>query len=78
MIDIRWLKNRHKLLSRVYVSTTYFRLPEAPNTAADAGTFVVINLFAGRACACARVCAWSPKSDLPRLERVLRAIFFFF
>ena len=30
--DVRWLKNRHKLLSRVYVSPTYF----APSKAASA------------------------------------------
>ncbi len=31
-IDVRWLKNRHKLLSKVYVSPTYARLPPAPPT----------------------------------------------
>jgi len=35
-IDIRWLKNRHKILNKVYVSPAYFRLPAAPET--DAGT----------------------------------------
>ncbi|SMH30822.1 ABC transporter permease [Mesorhizobium australicum] len=32
-IDVRWLKNRHKVLSRAYVSPTYFRLPPLPETA---------------------------------------------
>lgn len=31
-IDVRWLKNRHKFLSRVYVSPTYAPLPPAPGT----------------------------------------------
>ena len=31
-IDVRWLKNRHKLLSKVYVSPTYAKLPDAPAT----------------------------------------------
>ena len=26
-IDVRWLKNRHKVLSKVYVSPTYAALP---------------------------------------------------
>jgi ribose transport system permease protein len=35
-IDVRWLKNRHKILSKVYVSPAYFKLPPAPDT--DAGS----------------------------------------
>ncbi|GIX14519.1 MAG: ABC transporter permease [Paracoccaceae bacterium] len=31
-IDVRWLKNRHKVLSKVYVSPTYVRLPDPPPT----------------------------------------------
>jgi ribose transport system permease protein len=31
-IDVRWLKNRHKVLSKVYVSPTYAELPAAPAT----------------------------------------------
>jgi len=30
-IDVKWLKNRFKLLSRVYVSPAYFRLPPRPD-----------------------------------------------
>ena len=32
MIDVRWLKNRHKFLSKVYVSPTWSELPPAPST----------------------------------------------
>ena len=31
-VDVRWLKNRHKVLSKVYVSPTYVALPPAPGT----------------------------------------------
>lgn len=31
-IDVKWLKNRFKVLSRVYVSPAYFRLPPSPST----------------------------------------------
>ena len=31
-IDVRWVKNRYKILSKVYVSPTYFSLPPAPST----------------------------------------------
>jgi ribose transport system permease protein len=31
-IDVRWLKNRLKILSRVYVSPAYFALPASPTT----------------------------------------------
>jgi len=31
-IDVRWLKNRHKVLSKVYLSPTYAALPPAPAT----------------------------------------------
>lgn len=35
-IDVKWLKNRHKILNKVYVSPTYFELPAMPET--DNGT----------------------------------------
>lgn len=41
--DIRWLKNRHKLLSRVYVSPTYFNPKAAVETDPAAGTPYAIN-----------------------------------
>ena len=31
-VDVRWLKNRHKLLAKMYVSPTYLALPPAPST----------------------------------------------
>ncbi len=31
-IDVRWLKNRHKVLSKVYVSPVFAALPPAPGT----------------------------------------------
>jgi ribose transport system permease protein len=47
-VDIRWLKNRSKLLSRVYVSPIWFALPKAPPTAAGSGSpYAVNDLFNG-------------------------------
>jgi ribose transport system permease protein len=37
-IDIRWLKNRHKLLNKVYVSPTYYAAPEAASTDKGSGS----------------------------------------
>lgn len=42
-IDIRWLKNKHRIVNKVYVSPTYHALPPAPSTAADCGTPWAIN-----------------------------------
>ncbi|WP_319517929.1 SMP-30/gluconolactonase/LRE family protein [uncultured Martelella sp.] len=42
-VDIRWLKNRNKLLSRVYVSPTYFELPDAPETTAGTASPYAVN-----------------------------------
>ena len=36
VIDIRWLKNRHRIVNKVYVSPTYHALPPPPSTAPDA------------------------------------------
>jgi len=38
VIDIRWLKNRHRIVSKVYVSPTYHGMPPAPSTAPNCGT----------------------------------------
>ncbi|WP_319532642.1 SMP-30/gluconolactonase/LRE family protein [uncultured Cohaesibacter sp.] len=38
-VDVRWMKNRHKLLSKVYVSPTLMEMPEARPT--DKGPFEV-------------------------------------
>ncbi len=43
IIDIRWYKNRGKLIQEVYVSPTYLQLPPAPSTAADSGTAYALN-----------------------------------
>ena len=40
-IDVRWLKNRLKVLSRVYVSPAYFALPASPTT--DPGSPFALN-----------------------------------
>ncbi|QEX20364.1 ABC transporter permease [Hypericibacter adhaerens] len=42
-IDVRWLKNRHKVLSKLYVSPTYFRLPTRPSTLPDSGSPYALN-----------------------------------
>ncbi|MDF3072490.1 MAG: transporter permease [Alphaproteobacteria bacterium] len=38
VIDIRWLKNRHRIISKVYVAPNYHDMPELPSTAPDSGT----------------------------------------
>ncbi|WP_158814767.1 SMP-30/gluconolactonase/LRE family protein [Methylocapsa sp. S129] len=42
-IDVRWVKNRSKLLSRVYVSPTYLKLPPAPSTEAGSASLYAVN-----------------------------------
>ncbi|MET3616132.1 ribose transport system permease protein [Rhizobium aquaticum] len=42
-IDVRWLKNRDKLLNKVYVSPTYIELPEPHSTEATAKTAFALN-----------------------------------
>lgn len=42
-IDVRWLKNRHKLLAKVYVSPAYLDLPAAPATDAGSATPFAVN-----------------------------------
>ena len=39
MIDIRWLKNRNRIISKVYVSPTYHGLAPPPSTAPGCGPF---------------------------------------
>ncbi len=43
MIDIRWVKNRYRIISKVYVSPTYHAMPPVPSTAADSGTAFALN-----------------------------------
>jgi ribose transport system permease protein len=42
-VDVRWLKNRHKLLSKVYVSPTYIELPQPLPTGAGTGSAIAVN-----------------------------------
>ncbi len=42
-VDVRWLKNRQKLLNKVYVSPTYFSLPEAAPTEAGSASPWAVN-----------------------------------
>ncbi len=43
IIDIRWYKNRGKLIQEVYVSPTYLKMPPAPSTAVDSGNAYAVN-----------------------------------
>ncbi|HWI25713.1 MAG TPA: SMP-30/gluconolactonase/LRE family protein [Stellaceae bacterium] len=43
MIDIRWVKNRYRIISKVYVAPTYHALPPVPSTAVDSGTAFALN-----------------------------------
>jgi len=43
VIDIRWLKNKDRIVNKVYVSPTYHGMPPAPSTAPDSGTPWALN-----------------------------------
>ncbi len=43
IIDIRWFKNRGKLIQEVYVSPTYLKMPTAPPTGEDSGNAYAVN-----------------------------------
>ncbi|MGA2552919.1 MAG: SMP-30/gluconolactonase/LRE family protein [Burkholderiaceae bacterium] len=43
VFDIRWLKNRHRIISKVYVSPTYHPLPKAPDCTPEGGTVFAVN-----------------------------------
>lgn len=43
MIDIRWLKNRARIISKVYVSPTYLNLPAAANPLGSESTPYAVN-----------------------------------
>jgi len=43
IVDIRFVKNRFKILAKVYVSPTYFPLPKAPATAAGSTSPYALN-----------------------------------
>ena len=42
-IDVKWMKNRYKVLSRAYVSPTYLSLPPNPGTAISSGSPYEVN-----------------------------------
>lgn len=42
-IDIRWLKNRERIINSVYASPTYRRLAKSPSCLADSGTVFAVN-----------------------------------
>lgn len=42
-IDIRWLKNRERIINSVYASPTYRRLEKRPSCLADSGTVYAVN-----------------------------------
>jgi ribose transport system permease protein len=44
-LDVRWLKNRHKLLNSSYVSPAYLKLPDAPDPEVG-GVYAVNNALA--------------------------------
>lgn len=43
IIDVKWVKNRGKLLSRVYVSPTWMELPPCPETAPGSASPYAVN-----------------------------------
>ena len=43
MIDVRWLKNRQRIISKVYVSPTYLELAAAPDCAIGSGSAFALN-----------------------------------
>ncbi len=43
IIEVRWTKNRGKLLNKVYVSPTYATMPPSPETDADSGSPYAVN-----------------------------------
>jgi len=43
VIDIRWLKNKDRIVNKVYVSPTYHGMPPAPSTAPGSGTPWALN-----------------------------------
>ncbi|HSB23084.1 MAG TPA: SMP-30/gluconolactonase/LRE family protein [Burkholderiaceae bacterium] len=43
VIDVRWLKNRQRIISKVYVSPTYHALPRSPDCSEGGGTRYALN-----------------------------------
>ena len=43
IVDVRWLKNRHKILSKVYIAPAYQRLAPAPSALEGSGSPYALN-----------------------------------
>ncbi len=43
VVDIRWLKNKHRIVNKVYVSPTYHGMPPAPSCDPQSGTQWALN-----------------------------------
>lgn len=43
ILDVRWLKNRYKILAKVYVSPTYMELPPLPSTESGSSSPYALN-----------------------------------
>jgi ribose transport system permease protein len=43
VVDIRWLKNKHRIVNKVYVSPTYHGMPPAPSCDPKSGTEWALN-----------------------------------
>lgn len=42
-VDVRWLKNLHKIVSKIYLSPTYAALPEPADTSTESGSPYAMN-----------------------------------
>jgi ribose transport system permease protein len=42
-VDVRWVKNKNKLLNSAYVSPAFLKLPACPETASDSGSPFAVN-----------------------------------
>lgn len=42
-VDVRWVKNRHKVLSKLYVAPIYFKLPPRPSALPGSGSPYALN-----------------------------------
>lgn len=43
LVDVRWMKNRLRILNKIYVSPAFFKLPEPASTEAETNSPYVIN-----------------------------------
>ena len=73
-IDIRWLKNRHKVLNEVYVAPVYLRMGETQSAVPGSGTPYALNnrLSARRADRARRARRAGGRHPRPRRQPLLR------